>query len=289
MPTLINLYDDIQNVTLIMEPPHNSFWIQASPDLHPSLKKRVVDTYIKLHRRGVLHGSVEMRNILIGADCRVTLVDFSQARSSTPALDVDLGYADKKDFHFELREVMYKLDYEGARTREEAKTVRLEEAMRRNKANHHLMELLSKGHGKGPTLPDIFPITGDIDTPPMDAETLQQWREAFAGPKIRFEIPGQTEAQREAAVTAFRAEIQRLASHEASVSTSPLLVEVPSSRLPVANVMRDFAPSWTNPSKRKAVLESSDSEEPASKRARDEQVSQPRNPEPEVVYKCKPS
>ena len=50
--------------------------MEASALMPAVLEDRVVEAFIKLHERGIVHGDIVLRHILIGADARVTLIDF---------------------------------------------------------------------------------------------------------------------------------------------------------------------------------------------------------------------
>ena len=264
-PVLINIYDDRHNVSLLMEPPHNSFWFYANPEMPSALKKRVVDAYVLLHKRGVVHGAVEMHNILIGGDCGVTLMDFSAARStvSIPGYDLGLGKAHSKDLDTELREVMYKLDYEGARNREDAKTAR------RAVAKQRLLEI-ENSKNVDTTEPDLDTIrpAEDRGESPFQLQRLEEWREAFSESTTRFDIPGQTEEQKLAATNDFRKCLKALADHQAKLANSPLLEESLLSRLPIPSTQCFFPSISARMLKRKAESESTMDSEPAPKRVR---------------------
>lgn len=68
VPRLITTDGTVDDISMYMEPPHNVFWMHASPSMHDCLKRRVIDTYMILHRADILHRAVELRHMLIGAD-----------------------------------------------------------------------------------------------------------------------------------------------------------------------------------------------------------------------------
>ncbi|TCD60283.1 hypothetical protein EIP91_010427 [Steccherinum ochraceum] len=96
-------------MSLALEVPDSSRWYQASKKMPISMKDRVLSAYQKIHARGVLHGSVSLRNILISPDNRITIIDFSRARSVLPNRVVE--YASTKSFEREMEEVRKKLGY----------------------------------------------------------------------------------------------------------------------------------------------------------------------------------
>ncbi|THU94836.1 hypothetical protein K435DRAFT_560368, partial [Dendrothele bispora CBS 962.96] len=68
VPYIISLFTAPGFINVAMEPPHHSFWIEASTDMPLILKQRCVEAFEKLHACGVLHGDVELRHMLIGGD-----------------------------------------------------------------------------------------------------------------------------------------------------------------------------------------------------------------------------
>jgi hypothetical protein len=106
-------------VEMIMQPPHSCFWIEASDDMPDVLKQRCVAAFERLHSFGVLHGAPELRHMLIGADAKVTLVDFKHSRVLDPSGSLALRKATPQQFAMEMRLVKFKLDYKGARQAEQ--------------------------------------------------------------------------------------------------------------------------------------------------------------------------
>ncbi len=51
---------------MAMEPPHPHAWRVADRSLSTDEKRAIVDAYAQIHARGVLHGDVVLRHILIG-------------------------------------------------------------------------------------------------------------------------------------------------------------------------------------------------------------------------------
>ncbi|KAF7986253.1 hypothetical protein HWV62_38729 [Athelia sp. TMB] len=157
-------------ISIAMELPHHSFWIEASPGMPSILKQRCVEAFAKIHERGVLHGDVELHNMLIGGDGRVTIINFQNSRALIPNLDITLMGAEAKELELEMRRVKYKLDYEGAREKELMKMTR---AVAR---------------------------TGRVDEdgtePAVDAKDwAQSWANTAANAiPTRFVVPGQTQA-----------------------------------------------------------------------------------------------
>jgi hypothetical protein len=51
---------------MAMEPPHPHAWRVADRSLSMDEKRAIVDAYAQIHARGVLHGDVTLRHMLIG-------------------------------------------------------------------------------------------------------------------------------------------------------------------------------------------------------------------------------
>ncbi|KII93328.1 hypothetical protein PLICRDRAFT_65278, partial [Plicaturopsis crispa FD-325 SS-3] len=68
IPAIINVLWQPQAMCIAMEPPHPVFWTEASATMVDALKERCIHAFEKIHAQGVLHGDVELRHMLIGAD-----------------------------------------------------------------------------------------------------------------------------------------------------------------------------------------------------------------------------
>jgi serine/threonine protein kinase len=92
--------------------------MEASASMPVVLKDRVVKALIRLHdsERGIFHRDVALKHILIGADSRVTLIDFQASRATTQTRK-DLGlegiYPGEKEL--EMRRVKFLLNVDKAR------------------------------------------------------------------------------------------------------------------------------------------------------------------------------
>lgn len=51
---------------MAMEPPHPHAWRVADRSLSADEKRAIIDAYAQIHARGVLHGDVALRHMLIG-------------------------------------------------------------------------------------------------------------------------------------------------------------------------------------------------------------------------------
>ncbi|KAJ7293303.1 hypothetical protein C8J57DRAFT_1210891 [Mycena rebaudengoi] len=197
VPAIINVYSYPGAVDVAMEPPHHSFWIEASSDMPHVLKKRCVQAFEKLHACGVYHGDVELRHMLIGGDAKVTIIDFQASRALVPNEAVQLSAATPDDLRMEMRKVKFKLDYEGARAWEDQKLMRRARLARRLQRTP-----------KGAALEEA--IEEDKLDPPVDTrEWNLEWIGAPVNP-MRFVIPGQSAEEVESAVEHFLSIIEKL-------------------------------------------------------------------------------
>ncbi|KAH9944441.1 uncharacterized protein BXZ73DRAFT_73955 [Epithele typhae] len=215
VPRVINVYDDVNYINLAIVPPHPTLWFNASAVMPHALKRAVIEAYRKLHRAGILHSAVERHNILIGADCRVTLFNFSHSKSTRP-VDGLLGRATAKDFQAELREVKYKLDYDGTRARTRY-------AFRDTSRDPRLIEgrIVNERNGKGDDGYVLHPATG------------KRWREAFPMEEpARIYVPSRNAEQREDAHREYEEALRRLETRHRDESELPLFVWPLKSRLP---------------------------------------------------------
>ncbi|KAJ3564252.1 hypothetical protein NP233_g8415 [Leucocoprinus birnbaumii] len=180
VPALIGVHTNFDGIQMTYDVPHHSFWIQASPDMPDVLKRRCLQAYDQLHSQGVLHGSVEFENILIGGDGRVKIINFERSRSTKPNRRVELAPADSDEFKMEMREVHYKLDYMGAREKE-----RIIWDSRRNPQDIRLPAgQTSRIHSRYP-----YSISRDPPVDPTKWSLPRLWKPQ------RFVVPGQSADQ----------------------------------------------------------------------------------------------
>ncbi|KAJ6509257.1 hypothetical protein C8R47DRAFT_14745 [Mycena vitilis] len=199
VPAIINVYSCPSAVDVAMEPPHHSFWIEASEDMPHVLKKRCVEAFAKVHAAGVLHGDVELRHMLIGGDARVTIIDFQESRALEPNAAVQLVAATPDELRLEMRKVKFKLDYEDARKREDEKIARAARLKRKNARRGGMRE---------------DPIPEDVQDPPIAS---REWNLEWVGEQViptRYVMPGQSVADVEGAVEEFLDVIDKLEEEE---------------------------------------------------------------------------
>lgn len=208
-------------ISIAMEPPHHSFWIEASADMPSVLKERCIEAFEKIHACGILHGDVELRHMLIGGDGKVTIINFQRSRALVPNLGVMLLEATPSDLKLEMRKVKYKLDYDGAREMESEKMARSEGRHRKNTT--YGLETLRDKEEAGKAKEDI--PEDDIINPPV---SIQDWNENWANvtanaPPTRFVVPGQASEALERELRNFLTILDHMAttsSHQSSTTNS---------------------------------------------------------------------
>ncbi|KAJ7071319.1 hypothetical protein C8F01DRAFT_427424 [Mycena amicta] len=225
VPTIINVYASVGAIDVAMEPPHPSFWIEASPDMPNVLKKRCIRAYEKLHAAGVLHGDVELRHMLIGGDARVTIIDFQESRALIPNPAVQLAEASPLHMQGEMRKVKYRLDFEGARDLEDQRVMRAKRLAHRNAT----------------TKRTEAPSQDDILNPPVGFNEWQsEWHAERPNPQ-RFVMPGQSTEELEQAVKDFLDLLDKLEKEDKREDGRPLVPTRKSSpefKLPAPPVKR---------------------------------------------------
>lgn len=233
VPRLVTTDDTVDGISMYMEPPHNVFWMHASPSMPDCLKRRVIDTYMILHRAGILHCAVELRHMLIGADGRVTLVDFKWARSTRRVKGYRTTKPHKRDFALELREVKCKLDYQGARAREAAKWARFCERNEYNQEVLRLRQFTTEGGYDGSNSDLQDPIPQDRDEPPLPPrQRCSEWDGVVKDESTRFVCAGASRAAVTAAIASFYEIVQRMEEEDAIAATIPV-IPLPDPSIPV--------------------------------------------------------
>lgn len=171
-----------------MELPDSSFWFEASPRMPEVLKSLCIEAYKKLHARGVLHGSVDLRHILISGSGKIQILDFTKSRVKVKPSSPDFGIAKatNAEFEQELRKVMYKLDYQSARSFETSRyltTCVQSQINQWNEADGLECEYQIRN----------IPLTGDnVSFPFSDRKQWKEWNADWDRRPLKFEMPGQT-------------------------------------------------------------------------------------------------
>ncbi|KAH0838460.1 hypothetical protein J3R83DRAFT_6772 [Lanmaoa asiatica] len=173
VPHIIGVHVMPETVSMTMEMPHSSFWIESSPSMPHALKERVIAAFEKIHGQGVLHGDPELRHMLIGADGKVMIIDFGMSRAIR-----------------EHTSVKYKLDYMGARQKEGGKVDDYLRRVRRNRKISELWKRRANGERVGP-IPQYEedPEEYELD-PPVNAQDFQEdWITASDDSPMRSRRP----------------------------------------------------------------------------------------------------
>ncbi|KAI0669963.1 hypothetical protein C8Q78DRAFT_1079873 [Trametes maxima] len=212
VPRLINIYDSPTSFSLAFEPPHTSFWMEASADMPRVLKKAVIQAFIILHQQGIQHGDPQLHNILIGGDGRVTLINFHAASARDPIPEVGLSQTDRGLLALEMRQVMFKLDYEGARAREYARHKRFVDLEKRNKY------LVWRGK------PTETPTVDELEERPIHpTEWKTRWINGLDVKPRRFTVPGQEPDEVQRCIDSFNNMLAVMDALDAQDMVSPLI------------------------------------------------------------------
>lgn len=99
-------------VDVAMEPPHPRGWAEASRASPDAVKQRIVDAYARIHARGILHGDIELRHMLVDEDGKVTLIDFGLAKTTRAGFEpLGLEVCHPAALEREMRRVRFVLDF----------------------------------------------------------------------------------------------------------------------------------------------------------------------------------
>ncbi|KAI9512917.1 hypothetical protein F5148DRAFT_1160727 [Russula earlei] len=174
VPNIIGVFSTTEGLANIaMEPPHPHAWRVADRSLSVAEKSAIVEAYTQIHARGVLHGDVALRHMLIGRDGKPTIINFRHASCLQPAMQIGLSGCDAHEFQLEMRQVKFLLDYQGAR----------ESEYRLARENHPASRSRMNTREQ-----DTF------ITRPIPELTLRQWdsstNEDLSPPPLPFYIPG---------------------------------------------------------------------------------------------------
>ncbi|KAJ3933599.1 MAG: hypothetical protein NXY57DRAFT_791868 [Lentinula lateritia] len=205
VPHVIGIFTGPGAINVAMEPPHSSFWIEASIDMPLSLKERCVDAIAQIHSCGVFHGDIDLQHILIGGDARVTVIDYQKSSAIEPNEKLFLLPATEADLRREMRKVKMKLDFPGARACEKD---RRERCLKRNK--HNAAEI-RKSNLTPSYIPQLEEVPEDdaLNPPILDMQEWQDWVAAPSLPRL-FIVPGQSLQQRKGAYEAFVKSLESL-------------------------------------------------------------------------------
>jgi len=205
----MGVYTTPGKIDIAMDLPHPVFWMEASASMPVVLKDRIVEAFLKLHERGIVHGDVALRHILIGADARVTLIDFQASRADDPNEDLGLEGTYPGEKELEMRRVKFLLNIDNARQKEFRKSKVAHKRSARNTARaQRRRELLRHGITTGLPLDEPVPLA-DIHEPPVPLDELEMyWMEDANDDPRRFIVPGSSETDVARAISSFLQQIR---------------------------------------------------------------------------------
>lgn len=220
IPTIIGVYLVERRISIAMELPHSSFWIEATEDMSDFLKRKCIAAFDRVHERGVLHGDAELRHMLISAEGDVTLIDFQLSQALRPIKEVGLEACTQDDIRLERRKVLFKLNYGDAYAYENLKRKRVFEKAERNaKRRERRLQSSEPVSDSEDDDPD------DIVNPIVPSGT---WMDEWLSPGLDFQsacvvVPGQDKDAVEVALKSFadRVADARKAEAGAKVSSEP--------------------------------------------------------------------
>jgi hypothetical protein len=255
----MGVYTRPGKIDIAMDVPHPIFWMEASASMPTVLKDRIVKSFQKLHERGVLHGDVALRHILIGADARVTLIDFQASRADEPNEDLGLEAAYPGEKDLEMRRVKFLLNMDNARKKEFRKSkAALRRSARNKERERRRQELLRHGITVGLPFDEPEPLE-DVKEPPVPLDELEKyWMEDANDDPRRFVVPGSSDSEVAGAISSFLQCIQDMERADcgwsvvcngplsprsplASPFLSPHCVDFGNPKLPPSIKIRDFA------------------------------------------------
>jgi hypothetical protein len=116
IPPMIGLYRHTSGFSINLEAPHSCFWIEASPDMPYTLKTMCVEALQRVHRSGVLHGSLSLCKVLISPNATVSIYDFRTSRLTfeLPNILKDVQLATQDDMDREMAQFKRDLRYNPA-------------------------------------------------------------------------------------------------------------------------------------------------------------------------------
>ena len=203
VPEIIGLYLVDGAISVAMELPSSTFWVEASEDMSDYLKRKCITAFDEIHARGVLHNDVELRHMLVSSTGEVTIIDFQMSRALKPKHEVGLQRATEDDIRLEKRKVRFKLDYNYAQRRENVKRTRVMTRRLRNLERKRRRKLLPPGSEISPEDEYEDDDKDDIINPIVgDAE----WMDLWLGDEFEsscYVVPGQDASKVEATLKEF--------------------------------------------------------------------------------------
>ena len=283
VPRIIGLYLVDGAVSVAMELPSSSFWVEASEDMSNHLKRKCIAAFDAIHAQGVLHNDVELRHMLISAEGHVTIIDFQMSRALDPVPEVGLAQATEADIRLEKRKIKFKLGYEDCRQREWDKRARVRGRLQ--KLQDRAVKL-QRGEPVDP-IETIEPEHPDDVLNPIVNTTI--WVDCWVGQDETFPecyiVPGQSEEIANASIQAFLGdELDRQESDKAraaaaaaaAASTEPVTtppsvtssstLAAPSTSSTQLHTPSPSPPATSSKRKRDAVEDSEEEQAPPAKK-----------------------
>ncbi|KZT74684.1 hypothetical protein DAEQUDRAFT_659131, partial [Daedalea quercina L-15889] len=234
VPALINVTRSPLNACLNMAAPHPVFWMEASADMPFVLKNRIMVAYSNLHARGILHGSPQLRNMLICGDGTVKLVDFQAGRSMRPLTAASIQEANGADLKLELRQDHWVDDIDRTPRRfivpghtEEDLRVALQNFERIVIEAHEEADELWKAYleGPGPSGTQSPPRDNEVESEEMDRIIREANAEAVAATEYPFPsiVVGKTCRGRAVGVGDYGYDLLPAASSSSSPPKAPIV------------------------------------------------------------------
>ena len=203
IPTIIGVYLIDGLVSVAMELPHSSFWIEASPDMPDAIKEKCIDAYNSIHACGVLHNNVDLRHILISAEGRPVIIELQHGQALKPHTELGIAECTEDQLVLEKRKVKYKLDYKSARRTENDKRRQVFGRRKRNAQRYrkHQLKRIGEWNGNISDFEDDDP--DDIDNPIVEAQVwMDCWVDDGFFPTC-YIVPGQQIAKLQGSLSVF--------------------------------------------------------------------------------------
>ena len=101
-----------------MEPPHGTVtgWTEAHPQNTPiHIKSKIIEAFETFHAIGILHGEIELRQILITDDEQLCIIDWDKAKTLQSISSPGVGICRPSQLVEEMTKLRILLDFEDAR------------------------------------------------------------------------------------------------------------------------------------------------------------------------------
>ncbi|KAI5119064.1 hypothetical protein M0805_001523 [Coniferiporia weirii] len=201
IPAIIGVYLVDGAISVAMELPSSSFWIEASDDMSDHLKRKCIAAFDMIHDCGVLHNDVELRHMLISAEGDVTIIDFQGSQALKSIEEVGLEAASEADIRLEKRKVMFKLNYGNARINENEKRKRVFEREKRNIRRRRRRVQAAAQAGGGGSITPLGDDESDAEDPDDVLNPIVEshiWFDCWVGEDFEpvcYIVPGQVDSE----------------------------------------------------------------------------------------------